>query len=315
MKKIIAFFAVLVLVLSMSGISSFADNVTTLSLKDTTCAPGDTVGLTVELNNNKGLWGMLFSVGFDPDCFAFCEARNNNDVFSTDAYMIGPSDFSQGKVNVLITPSELTKNNTKNGKVCTIFFKVGNDMPEGEYNFNLTLSEKDICDVNGNKVEVNAVSGKVKIDKSYKPKTTQNTAKAGEVLATTASGKNADSKGENQTAHFENITEVSNVYVTNKKGETLTNKNGKKITKKVFVDKDTGEIIGDVDSEKNEKSDEKIEVITDENGKKITNKNDSTDEENGFDYSVIVLIAIFGAVIICCVVVAVIKTKKKKHDK
>ncbi len=293
MKKILAFIAILILAISTSGYNSFAADTTTLTLADSIAAPDGVVGVSVKMSKNQGLWGMMFSVSFNAEYFEFSEVRNNNDVFSNDAYMIGPRDFSEGKVNVLITPSDLQNNNIKNGSVCTIFFKVASNTPDGEYSLDLTVSEKDVCDVNRNKVEITPVSGKITVDKNYKPKTTQNTAKAGEVIATTSNenSKKPSAKGKTTTKHFENMTEINTVYVTDKNGEAVTDKNGKKVTKKVIVDKDSGQVIGDEDGEKFESK----------NGK------------NGLEFSVIILIVIFACIVFGCIIVAIVTSVKKKQ--
>ena len=297
MKKIFAFLTVFVLAMSVFSVTSYADNISTLSIKETTCSQNDVVGVTVSLSNNQGLWGMLFTVSFDAEHFQFCEVRNNNDVFANDAYMVGPKDFSEGKVNVLITPTELKVNNFKNGNVCTIFFKVDENTPDGKYAFDLNLSEKDICDVDGKKVDIRAVTGEVTVDKNYKPKTTQNTEKMGEVIATTANNaNNKTSKNDKTTKHYQNVTEVSQVYVTNKNGETVTNKNGEKVTKQVYVDKDTGEIIGDVDD------------------KNALTKNDELIDNNN-DYLIIAIIVILAIAVAVVAIVADNKKKKKNREK
>lgn len=244
MKKFISSLIVISVMVFGVSFTSSAQGRITVSVGDVTAAQSKVVGVPVELSNNTGVWGMVFDIRYDTEYFKYSEVRNNAEIFENGAYMIGPKNPSDGYVRVLITPSELTVNNTKNGRICTVYFEVSKETPDGEYPLTLKIDEDGVCDAHSNTVSVMTSNGSITVNSTYKG-TDKNPESCGDVIATTASNQKTGKNINN----IENQTEISEVFATDKNGEPVTDENGDKITEKVIVDKDTGEIIGEANTD------------------------------------------------------------------
>ena len=150
MKKLLASFILLLMIISSLSLTSFAKGVSKVSVP-------------IKLSNNQGLWGMVFNVYYDTNVFELKEVVNNGDVFNSADLVIGPSDLNKGYVRVVITPSNVTSNNTANGTICTLKLNVSKNANLKKYVFKIEL--EDVCDIDGENVEVKGVDGSVTVQK------------------------------------------------------------------------------------------------------------------------------------------------------
>lgn len=258
MKKFISFLVTVLVAVSCLCFNASAEGKVNISVKDVTVSGSGVVGVPVEIENNSGLWGLVFNVRFDTEYFKYSEVRNNAEVFENGAYMIGPKNPDDGYVRVLITPSNTTENNVKNGRICTVYFEVLEDTPDGEYPFNLEIDEKDVIDVKSNEVSFLASNGTVTVQSDYKEKSTS-PENNGDIIATTVASENQKT-GKNIN-DIQNQTVISEAFVTDKNGEAVTDSNGEKITEKVIVDEDTGKVIGKYEEKEEPQTDYSIIFI------------------------------------------------------
>ena len=164
-KLIISLITVLMLVSSLS-FSSFAENLTKISVDEVEAARGNVVSVPVKISNNQGIWGMVFDVKFDSDVFQVQEVTNNNEVFYSADIMIGPSNFNDGYVRVVVTPSNIYQNNTKNGTICIIKFLVKEDAELTEYPLSVSFEENNMCDIDAKEVKVTSADGSIIVKKT-----------------------------------------------------------------------------------------------------------------------------------------------------
>ncbi len=222
-KLFISFISVLMVMLSLS-FTSFADGQTKITVGSAITSPDSEVSVPINISNNQGLWGTVFNVYFDTEVFEVEEVVNNGDVFKSADILIGPSDFANGYVRVVVTPSNVTSNNTNNGTICTLKLDVDEDAALRDYQFRLEV--EDVCDIDGKDLEVSSVNGSVSVKKTADNVAEKNTKKNSneEVIARAEDNKiieeetinsgdsnrrdNADNNSEETTASADEANEA-----------------------------------------------------------------------------------------------------------
>ena len=207
MKKLSASFILLLMIISSFSFSAFAKGVTEISVANVVAEKQSEVSVPIKISNNQGLWGMVFNVYFDTDALKLKEVVNNGDVFNSGALLIGPSDLSKGYVRVVITPSNVSSNNTANGTICTLKLNVSKDAELKKYSFKIDL--EDVLDVEGEDVEVTGTDGSVTVQKTVESTVQTNTQKQTDSKqASSKEEKNDNSKATQQTEQVgESVTE------------------------------------------------------------------------------------------------------------
>ena len=191
MKKILVLLISILMIISSFSISVFAENAAQLSLENITVKQGETVEMPVNISDNKGIWGLVFNICFDTNAFHVKEVRSTGDVFNKGDIMIGPADFNDGYVRVVVTPSDVMNNNTNNGTICTIILEQTENAKPASYPFTFDYQTTDFCDVDANYVSVSSVDGKVDVVGDVEITNTQSKTDA-EKVTTTASKTNAE---------------------------------------------------------------------------------------------------------------------------
>ncbi len=163
MKKILVLLISILMIISSFSISVFAENAAQLSLENITVKQGETVEMPVSISDNKGIWGLVFNICFDTNAFHVKEVRSTGDVFNKGDIMIGPADFNDGYVRVVVTPGDVMNNNTNNGTICTIILEQTENAKPASYPFTFQYETTDFCDVDANYVTVSSVDGKVDV--------------------------------------------------------------------------------------------------------------------------------------------------------
>ncbi|MEE1002917.1 MAG: hypothetical protein U0L17_04170 [Acutalibacteraceae bacterium] len=227
MKKLSASFILLLMIISSFSFSAFAKGVTEISVANVVAEKQSEVSVPIKISNNQGLWGMVFNVYFDTDALKLKEVVNNGDVFNSGALLIGPSDLSKGYVRVVITPSNVSSNNTANGTICTLKLNVSKDAELKKYSFKIDL--EDVLDVEGEDVEVTGTDGSVTVQKTVESTVQTNTQKQTDSKQTSSK----EEKTEEVVARAENnkLVEVENSDKTDSaesvSGEEEKNDNSK----------------------------------------------------------------------------------------
>lgn len=231
MKKLLASFILLLMIISYLSLTSFAKGVSKVSVSNVVAETQSEVSVPIKLSNNQGLWGMVFNVYYDTNVFKLKEVVNNGDVFNSADLVIGPSDLSKGYVRVVITPSNVTSNNTENGTICTLKLNVSKNADLKKYTFKIEL--EDVCDIDGEDVEVNGVDGSVTVQKAAEniaqTKTQKQTAtkeKTEKVIARAENNKIVEEEILDETDATESVADsedkTENVKETEKAGENVT---------------------------------------------------------------------------------------------
>ena len=228
MKKLLASFILLLMIISSLSLTSFAKDVSKVSVSNVVAETQSEVSVPIKLSNNQGLWGMVFNVYYDTNVFKLKEVVNNGDVFNSADLVIGPSDLNKGYVRVVSTPSNVTSNNTANGTICTLKLNVSKNADLKKYAFKIEL--EDVCDIDGEDVEVKGVDGSVTVQKAAEniaqtktQKPTDTKEKTEKVIARAENNKIVEEDILDETesvADSEDKTE--SVEETEKTGESVT---------------------------------------------------------------------------------------------
>ena len=151
-KKIIALFLAAVLAFSCVIIVTAAGT-PTIKVLTATAAPGETVTLDVQIQNNPGI--NTFALGFKYDT-----SRLSLKDVRVESALGG--QYSYGTRVVWLNDA----NSTYNGKILTLTFDVLDSAKEGDASVSVTYSAGDISDYDENDVNFSLVSGKVMVKKA-----------------------------------------------------------------------------------------------------------------------------------------------------
>ncbi len=254
MKKLLVVLLSVLVMFSAFSICVFAEDSAKVSVEDISVKAGETVEMPVKISNNKGIWGLVFDVHFDTKAFQVKEVRSTGEVFYNSDIMIGPADFNDGYVRVVVTPGDVMNNNTKNGTICTIVLEQTDFTVATTYPFAIEYDEAAFIDVDGNELSVSCVDGSVSVvDSANKPTSvdketttkkqdaTKNNKKLGDIIAKAEDNKLiddyvAETEPENdvnkETA--ENVVQKDDSVVVDKENEETAQAIGSTGTSAVF---------------------------------------------------------------------------------
>lgn len=92
--------------------------------------PGDTVRLTVSLQNNPGVWGMRFYIGYDNANLTVTDRTASNDIFKS--IMFSPADKTVETI-LCENSGALDANTTANGQIAVLTFQISENAQPGFY--------------------------------------------------------------------------------------------------------------------------------------------------------------------------------------
>ena len=133
----------------------------TVAVSDVTALVGKNFNVTVSVNNNPGIWSMAFELPIDTNVFEFVSADTSGSIF--DQLAICQFDTTENTYKFNGYNSSLTSNVEDDGKLVTITLKVKEGVPKGEYKLALELLNKDIINVDQQKIEFTAIEGEVNV--------------------------------------------------------------------------------------------------------------------------------------------------------
>ena len=175
MKRIISFALILALSLGVIPVTSFATNIPTLSFNSVQAQAGDTVSLTLSVENNPGIAGLAVSIKYDTTALTLTNTKKGS-LFS---------GFTAAK-NFAWDESE---NVTEDGVLATFTFTVSETASAGDYTIEIiprSCTNEDLDDV-----EVSVINGKISIKLPTCDHTFSNNvcSKCGTTLNVSANGK------------------------------------------------------------------------------------------------------------------------------
>ena len=141
MKKLLSVLLALLLLLTTTPLSAFAAEaepaiVGTVS-QDTVC-PGDTVSLTVSMEQNPGIVCWLVQVEYDDSALTLIE-QNADYTFDGGTYSWGPTTSP----TTAMWYDFLNGNYINDGTMFTLTFAVNEDAPEGDYPISLSVTDEE----------------------------------------------------------------------------------------------------------------------------------------------------------------------------
>ena len=163
-KKILSLIVSLMLIISVipvgiTNASGFSDN-TAFTVSSVTANPGETVDVTVSVNNNPGILGAILDCTYS-DELTLVKA-DSGEAFSahtmtTSANLSSPCRFTWDAI-------ELGASDIKDGTVLTLTFKVpDNAVPGTQYMVEISSAEGDIVDTNLNTVVPKFTAGNITV--------------------------------------------------------------------------------------------------------------------------------------------------------
>ena len=156
MKKIVISLMLAVLVLSTCLFSVSAAGTGSLSATSASGYRGDTVTVNVNLSNNPGLITMKFQVSYSSNLTLLSVSNSN---------LLGgwtiPAPTIQSPYTVRWSDSLATVNNTANGKLVTLTFKINDDAKIGTETVSITFNES--RDATGGRNTFNSTSASITI--------------------------------------------------------------------------------------------------------------------------------------------------------
>ena len=158
MKKVVAILLCMVMMLVGTPVALAADNAV-IKVSDVKVNPGDTVSVTISLENNPGITGARIFVDYNSDVLTLKNVENGN-VFAGTAPVLSPS-FD-------VVPYQLqwsigVKDMTDDGVLATMIFGVNENAEDGKYDVSLTYDQEDIFNTKFENVHFDVLNGTVEI--------------------------------------------------------------------------------------------------------------------------------------------------------
>lgn len=126
-----------------------------------TTVAGNTVKITIKLENNPGIWSFAFSLPVDGEIFEFVSADTSGSIFKQ--FGICGYDESTNEYKFNGYNSSLSSNIASDGKLVTLTLKVKEGVATGEYKLAAALNERDIVDIDQNLIKFASVEGTVTV--------------------------------------------------------------------------------------------------------------------------------------------------------
>ena len=158
MKKVVAILLCVVMMLVGTPVALAADDAV-IKVSDVKVNPGDTVSVTISLENNPGITGARIFVDYNSDVLTLKNVENGN-VFAGTAPVLSPS-FD-------VVPYQLqwsigVKDMTDDGVLATMIFDVNENAEDGKYDISLTYDQEDIFNTKFENVHFDVSNGTVEI--------------------------------------------------------------------------------------------------------------------------------------------------------
>lgn len=181
MKKALSFLLSIFIIFSCLIFSVNASNEATLSIGTATGKAGDTVSLDVELSGNPGLIAIFININYDSNKIVL-ENVNNGTVFNDNNAVFG-NNLSMVPYTMYWYDGLTRTNNTNNGVLGTIDFKIPDDAPSGEIEIAVSYVQSSTFDIDFSDVPLTVVPGKVIVESDETPQNTEPTIAVDDICA------------------------------------------------------------------------------------------------------------------------------------
>ena len=164
-RKSLAVFSIVCMLLAcfVGVLPVNASGKTTLTASEVKTEKGNTVEVDFQLEENAGIWGLKFKVGYDHSVLTLASVKNGS-IFSDEDITL-PESLDKEQY-VFFACSTKLKNITKSGTVVTLKFNVAKDVELKSYP--VTVSVTQAIDASGKDVNIKAQDGSVKVVKSVR---------------------------------------------------------------------------------------------------------------------------------------------------
>ena len=159
MKKILLVVLSIALIFCTANVV-FAENEPSITFESVEAQRGQTVDLTVTMENNMGLWGMDLLLNYDREKLQLVDVKNGT-VFGRDEEWV-PGDLN-GQKYVLSYASNEFSDIHNNGVVAVLTFKVLETAENGDYTVTATYNGGDIININFDELTFKINDGKITV--------------------------------------------------------------------------------------------------------------------------------------------------------
>ena len=150
MKKFLAIMIAVILVVTGTFSVFATESAIVFTVSEATASKGSNVAITVDVSQNSGMAGVIFTLDYDETALVLTDYENGT-VYSSEPQI--------GKNYVW---TELGKNTTKNGTLITFVFSVTEQAVEGA-EYPISIRVRECSDVDRNHVDTSVVDGKISI--------------------------------------------------------------------------------------------------------------------------------------------------------
>lgn len=161
LRKIFAglcMFCVLI-VICFQTISVNAKGNAKLTASTCTVDRGETATITLRLEENPGIWGMKFWVGYDNSVLTLTSVTNG-EVFSESE--VTPPETLNKETYVYLASADRLEDILVNGTVVTLKFKVSKDAEFQSYPVAVEITQA--VNIHGEEIEISAINGSVDVE-------------------------------------------------------------------------------------------------------------------------------------------------------
>lgn len=279
------------------------------SVKGAKGKPGDTVDVTVAVDQNVGTWAMRFQVVFDKTALKLKDVKNGT-VYK-DSDFAKASLTNDGYYVYYAEMSSPTENNTNTGDLVTLTFEITERATNGYHDVWLTFPDNgqgwffDAKDLSKDR--------SVPADGEVRGTVTVVGSEATSELATDDKGVIADKETKPPVTAY--VTDDEGEFVVNDKGEkeTYVISSGKKEDAPQYVtDADGNFVKGDDGSYETFYEDEKGNII-DKNAETTDKSSDKSEKDDTSLHKILIIVAVVCVVVAAVIIVIVVTGTNKKN--
>jgi len=163
-KKVMSFLLAVMLVFSVMATTVLAAGEPTIRVSEANAKPGDTVDITVSLENNPGIINLKLNVAYDSTALTLT-GRTDANIFGTAFH--APVNESNPASNPYILSwanDTVEENLTVTGTLVTLRFKVNEGAAAGKHDITVSYKSSDIYDIDLKPVAFTVVSGAITVE-------------------------------------------------------------------------------------------------------------------------------------------------------
>ena len=164
MKKILAIICVCAMMIGVFGtffVTAAATGSFQVGLSKETASRGEEIQITVQLQNNPGVWSLAFEMPIDTASYEFVSADTTGSIF--DQFGVCGYDESTQSYKFNAYHSNLFSNVTSNGKLVVLTLRVKDSAALAKTTFTVNTDEENTVNYNEEKVEIESATASVTI--------------------------------------------------------------------------------------------------------------------------------------------------------